>query len=267
MVLRERWQIPKRPTIAGVVLTLVLAACDGGDPVGQPRGGDASRTDPPAAATPIAGRPGDPVAPSGDAETVAVNRTVWNYGFEWEILEATLYDDVHTDRLGAEYRNLIVRVRLTNLATAPGGLNREAAAICARGERQLVAPTRTVHLDDPILELPSGETVEGELHFVVDPCFDLEHGLLVLGQPGDNQAAVPLGPSGPPLRDLAPFGVVSVGEISMELFDLVVTEVRITTDRVGHPQPVAALPAAVGGVRRGVQLGLHARPPLLPGHR
>lgn len=212
---------------------LVAMACDAGGAAVPPAEGG-TRGDAPPAATPAAGQPAEPAGEPGGARTVAVNQRAWHYGFEWEFLEATLYDEIERF-LGQESRALHVTVRLTNLREEEASFRGRVAAVCAETGPARAATTETVWAGSDAtvgVRLESGETGEGVLRFGVDPCFDLDSGHLLLGGPNEHQASVPLGPDAPPPVDLAPYVLDLSGEVLMDLFDLSLAEVRVVAFRL-----------------------------------
>jgi hypothetical protein len=226
-LVRVRW------LAVAVVATLVAVACDGGG-AAVPAADGGTTGDVPAAATPAAGQPAQPAGEPGSARTVAVNQKAWHYGFGWEFLEATLYDEIERF-LGQESRALHVTVRLTNLREEEASFRGRVAAVCAETGPARAATTETVWAGPDAavgVTLESGETGEGVLRFGVDPCFDLDSGYLLLGGRNEHQASVPLGPAAPALIDLAPYMVTPGVDVRRELFDLSLVEVWVVAFRL-----------------------------------
>jgi hypothetical protein len=237
-----------------VIAALMVAACAGAAPIS-----DVDDDVPGPARTPTAqdltdqfidemfgGQPtpdsaAAPATPTPEARTVSVGHTVWNYGFEIEVIEATLGAPEQAMYLGMEvigefFRPLELSVRLTNHGTEEAEFEGLVGALTGiadatgimRGSKYSVMGIRGP--GDTRLSVAPGESALGQLRFELPDDFDLDRGFLVVGEYMVNQAIVPLGPAGPELVDLAPIEAEVSGSLSLELLDLSLTHARVSAD-------------------------------------
>jgi hypothetical protein len=167
-------------------------------------------------------------------QTSPVNLTVWNYGFEIEIIDAELSQQRRTGA-GVLVHTLKVNARFTNQSTDPGHLRGGVFTVAQGGNAYVLDGSGS-----SLPQVPGGLSTTGHLQFTVQDPFDLNSATLLIGGGPDNEARVPLGPQGGDLVDLAPFDVAASGMIETTLVDLVITGVLVRADTPHNHSSLAA---------------------------
>lgn len=200
-----------------LLVTSLLVACGGGgsDDAGGGPDGQVS--------------PEEVVLP--EDRTFPVGQTFWHAGFQVEIDQAVQSATVN-EFTGAVIHLLHLHARFTNLGPGQGDFRSPAVVIAGGGNH---VPS---HLSE-VPAVPAGLSGDGTLTFEVDEAFDLAGAHLLVGQDGDAQARVPLGPQGGELIDLAPREVSVSAVASIDLLDLTITGAELRAD---VPVNYAAVP-------------------------
>ena len=190
---------------AVVAITLVFAAACGG-------GGDGNE------ATPTAPAPAEdsPTAASTQASagaSTSIDQSFWHAGWKVTLGEATVEDGVV--EIEAQFENLG-----EDTATFDSRL-----VLMGGGETY-----EYDELDQEFPEVPGGLKGNGMLVFSVDDSFEFDDATLLVGNPANNQAVVPLGPNGDELVDLAPRVLPITGPATAGAVTLNVESVEVRAD-------------------------------------
>ena len=192
----------------------LLAACSGGDDDDvEPTGG---------ATTAPTGE--NPTATDATADQqFAVNGEFWHIGFHVELGDGAL-STVEEGAFGQELAHLLtIDASFENLGTSQLRFDSDLV---------IVAPSEAYSArgSSDLPDVPGGLSSSGTLIFEVDEGFDPASAYLLVGESGENQARVPLGPQGGELVDLAPSEQPVPENISMELIDLTFTSAELRAD-------------------------------------
>jgi hypothetical protein len=186
---------------------LVAAACGGG-------GGAPDATPTPEAA-PTEEEP--TAAPSTDS--IAIDQTFWHAGWKVTLGDATLGLDergVRTVTIDADFENLSNRTSTfdSQVVLTSGG--------------NAFADTST---DQELPNVPAGLSNDGLFAIEVDETFTLDDATLVVGNPDNNQAVVPIGPGSPDeLVTLEPLQIAAAGSAAAGPVAFALTGVEVRAD-------------------------------------
>ncbi|HUF52575.1 MAG TPA: hypothetical protein VMR52_02225 [Dehalococcoidia bacterium] len=211
--------------LVACVLALAAAACGGGDD--DDDGGQTAAT-----TTAPAGDDDDDPGPGGEPEafeeTYPINETFWHQGFMIEIGDA-IHAGTEPDIFGEQEFTLVIEADFTNEGADNRSLGSDVAMITPGGALN--------PLFGGIPSVPGGSTISGEFVFRVPEGFTLDDAYLLVGDGGEQQARVPLGPGGGELIALEPSEPPLSGTISTSLVDLDFTSAELRyDDPVNHQQ-------------------------------
>jgi hypothetical protein len=197
-----------------LALTISLAACGGGD-----ESGDADDEERPTAtsALPAGDEPDDEVTAQAEAQTIDVDQTFWHAGWKVTLGEATLTPE----RNGG---SVTIEAEFENLGEDQARFDSQLVLI-AGGENYTVDG-----FEEDLPTVPGNLTSDGVIAFRVDEDFEFDDATLVIGNPSNNQAIVPLGPGGEDLVDLAPIQVPVTGSATAGAVTLNVEGVEVRAD-------------------------------------
>jgi hypothetical protein len=187
-------------------LALTLVACGGG-------GGD---DDEPTEAPTLAEEPTD--EPSASEDSVEVNQSYWHAGFKVTLGTATL----ETDELGIP--TVTIDAVFENLGDTDATPDSQLALTSG------TTSYGTGSLAEDIPNVPAGLTSNGTLAFDVDDDFAFENATLIVGNPENNQAFIPLGPEGEELVTLEPQTIAATGTVTAGAVTARVTGAELRAD-------------------------------------
>lgn len=192
--------MPRQPPINRLILRALLLltilatavaglACGGGDDEGP---------DPTATAEAAAPTDVEPAAPTTDSVTIGVD--FWHAGWKVTLGEATLGPD------SAGVRTVSIDASLENLGNQTSTFNSQMVLMSggnAFGDSGI---------DQELPNVPAGLSNDGLFAIQVDDAFSLDDATLIVGNPDNNQAVVPIGPASPDdLVSLEPLQVAASG--------------------------------------------------------
>jgi hypothetical protein len=219
--------------VAAVVLSLLLialAACGGGgeEKATETPGGatatTAAQTTPTeagATATPSEGGVAA-TATVPPAVTVDVNKSFWHAGWKVTLGEATFAATI--DDWGIRTTGVSIEATFENLGDDIAAFNSQLVLVA--GGQNYTEPTS----DQEIPEVPGKLSQTGKITFAVDPDFDFDDAVLIIGRPDNNQARVPLGPRGGELVSLEPQPLSVSGQVTASDITVNVTGGEIRAD-------------------------------------
>jgi len=200
-----------------VVLSLsliALVACGGGgeeEGAETPAGATATTaaqttpTEAGATASPSdAGAEASPTVPP--PVTVGVSKSFWHGGWKVTLVEATFATTI--DDWGIRTTGVSIEATFENLGDDDDVFN--SHLVLAAGGKNYAEPTS----DQEIPEVPGKLLQTGKITFAVDPEFEFDDAVLIVGRPENNQATIPLGPAGGDFVSLEPREVSVAGQAS-----------------------------------------------------
>lgn len=202
-----RWTVATS-ALAVVLSAGLLAACGGGDDEGD----EATAT----SALPEE-TPEDEETADADVETIDVDQTFWHAGWKVTLGEATLTTD------GAN-STVTIDAEIENLGATEATFDSQLV-LMAGGENYT-----TSDFDQELPNVPGELMGNGVFAFDVDEEFAFDDATLVVGNPTNNQAIVPIGPDGDDLVDLAPVVMPVTGSATAGAVTLNVEEVEVRAD-------------------------------------
>lgn len=207
----------KRQGPAVFAVTILLVAACGGGP-----GSNGSTPDP--TREPLPTKQGASEAPVGGIEDqiFAVGQHFWHSGFRVDVVEGEIAST--EDNLSKRVTTVLrLSVTLENLGSGTGFFG-PAVAIVTSDNSYAADP-----IANGISDTPGGLKGKGFFLFLIDKDFDLPSAELLIGDPDENQARIPLSGNGTPVR-LEPSEPPISGTLSMELVDLVFTSANLRYD-------------------------------------
>lgn len=196
--------------IAAIAMAVAVAACGGDD------GEDADPTQPPAADVTSQASPASDETPAGESDTVTVDEAFWHAGWKVTVGEAA-YDPAE----GA----VTIDVEFENLGDETGTFNSQVV---------LQAGGDNYEADDfaePWPQVPAGLSADGVFAFNVEDGFAFDDAALLIGNPTNNQAYVPIGPDAPgELVSLEPQQIAANGTIVAGGVTVTVTGAELRAD-------------------------------------
>jgi len=206
----------RRPALFTLIILLLffiaLAACGGGGEekvTGTPTQATATTaaqttpTEAGATATPSeAGVAATATVPP--PVTVEVNKSFWHAGWKVTLGEATFATT--TDFSGSLEGSVSIEATFENLGDDIAAFRSQLVLVA--GGRNYTEPT----YDQEIPEVPGNLKQTGKITFAVDPEFEFDDAVLIVGRPENNQATIPLGPAGGDLVSLEPREVSIAGQ-------------------------------------------------------
>jgi hypothetical protein len=188
-------------------LTFALVACGGGgdddeEPTAEPTVEEAEPTDEPAASE----------------DSVQVDQSYWHAGFKVTLGAANLVPDdfgTATVTIDAVFENL-------------GDTDATPDSQLALTSGTNSYPSGS--LEEEIPQVPAGLTSSGTLAFDVDDAFTFENATLIVGNPENNQAFIPLGPEGEELVTLEPQTIAATGTVTAGAVTARVTGAELRAD-------------------------------------
>jgi len=138
--------------------------------------------------------------------TVEVNKSFWHGGWKVTLGEATFATT--TGFLGSLEGDVSIEATFENLGNDDAVFN--SHLVLAAGGKNYTEPTS----DQEIPEVPGKLSQTGMITFVVDPEFEFEDAVLIVGRPENNRATIPLGPAGGDFVSLEPREVSVAGQAS-----------------------------------------------------
>jgi hypothetical protein len=186
-------------------MALVSAACGGG--------GDSEPT-----ATVEEEEPTDEPTSEATDETVDIDQTLWHSGWKVTLGEAT----VSTDEFGV--RTVTIDATFENLG-----------ADTATFDSQLVLTTggnsyTETGTEQELPQVPGELSGSGVIAIRVDEEFSFDDATLVIGNPDNNQAIVPLGPGGDDLVTLEPQEIAVSGDVTAGAVKVTVERAELRAD-------------------------------------
>ena len=194
--------------LALVLALALLAACGGGD--------DEDEETPTPEAT--AEETPDETA-DADEETVTVGESFWHAGWKVTLGDATFVPDEFATG------DVSIDAEFENLGSADASFS-----------SQLLLTSGGNDYDDETIEghdlpqVPGGRTGKGSFNFRVDTEFKLDGATLIVGNPDNNQATVPIGPDGEDLVSLEPREIVVSGAVTAGAVTLNVERAELRAD-------------------------------------
>ena len=172
-------------------LALALAACKGGDD--KPKAQETKEPSPAAEET--------PGAAAGGEDTVQVNDSFWHAGWKVTLGEAALE--------AGDFGSATVTIEATfeNLGASDATFDSQLA-LTSGGQSYTDAA-----LEEELPNVPGGLSGKGVFAFSVDEEFGFDDATLIIGNPDNNQAKVPLGPQGDELVSLEPRAITVSGQL------------------------------------------------------
>ena len=217
--MKHRTVLPRsgRPVIAlliagALALSLGLASCGGG-------GGDDD--EPEATETTEAGETPTEQASAGDR--VTINESFWHSGWKVTLGEATFDPAESAVSIDATFEN-----------TGSDTSTFDSQLVLIAGGENFTEST----LDQELPEVPGELSGNGVITFRVGANFSFDDAVLVIGNPANNQARVPLGPQGGELVTLEPATIQINGTVTAGAVTLNVTEAEIRADFPDLHRPV-----------------------------
>ena len=200
--------------LAGLLaISLTFAACGGG-------GGD---DEPEATATTEVAE--TPTAQASAGDSVTVNESFWHSGWKVTLEEATF------DPAGS---SVSIDAMFENLGADTSTFDSQLVLI-AGGENYTDST-----LDQELPNVPGELSGNGVITFRVGAGFSFDDAVLVIGNPANNQARVPLGPQGGDLVTLEPQTVAINGTVVAGAVTLNVMDAEIRADFPDLHRPVEA---------------------------
>ncbi len=199
-----------RLLIAAVVAATLLftAACGGGDDES-----DATST----SSLPATEVTSEEETPQSQETSVEVDQTFWHSGWKLTLGTATFTSDSNGDIVAID-------TLFENLGSTEDRFNSQLVLV-AGGENYTEA-----ELTQDFPNVPGELTGEGVLAFNVDEAFDFDDATLIIGNPDNQQATVPIGPNGDDLVDLAPIQIEATGTATAGAVTLTVTGIEVRAD-------------------------------------
>lgn len=204
----------KAPT-GSFVLALVTLACLGFGVSACGGGGDDEET---ATATPEATEEASPTD-SAEEDSVRVNESFWHAGWKVTLEEATVTPG---DFGSAE---LAITATFENLGADQATF--DSQLLVTSGGNDYAEETFEGH-DLPTV--PGVREGEGSFNFQVDDEFSLDDATLIVGNPDNNQAIVPIGPRGDELVSLEPQEVAAAGNATAGAVTIIVERAELRAD-------------------------------------
>jgi len=191
------------------LLLAIGAACGGGDDGDEPEPTETVG----AAAT-------EPEATSGPStDSIAVDQDFWHAGWKVTLGEATL----GADSLGIQ--TVTFDAVFENLGMSPSSFNSQLALVSAGNA------FADSGIDQDLPNVPAGLTGNGTIVIQVDESFTLDDATLIVGNPENNQAVVPIGPDSPDeLVSLEPLALPVTGSSAAGPVAFTVTGVEVRAD-------------------------------------
>ncbi|MEX2160101.1 MAG: hypothetical protein WEB04_11930 [Dehalococcoidia bacterium] len=191
--------------LAGLSFALALTACGGGD-------------DTPAVTPTVEGEATPTEESAAADDTVQIDQSYWHAGFKVSLSEATLTDgDVGspTVTIDATFENL------GNTDATP-----DSQLALTSGANSYSSGS----LEEDIPRVPAGLSSTGTIAFDVDEDFTFDDATLIVGNPQNNQAFVPLGPDGDELVSLLPREIPATGTVAAGAVTAHVTGAELRAD-------------------------------------
>jgi len=194
--------------LALALALVTMAACGGGDDEED--------------ATPTPGATAEET-PEGDdqiaEESVTVDQSFWHAGWKVTLGEATLSE---SDTGSGE---LFIEAEFENLGIDQATF--DSQLLVTSGGNDYADETFEGH-DLPTV--PGERTGDGSFNFRVDEEFDLDSATLIVGNPVNNQAIVPIGPDGDELVSLEPQEIAAAGTVTAGALTLTVERAELRAD-------------------------------------
>ena len=175
---------------ATLIAVLALAAC-GGD--SKPKAEATKEPSPTAEAT--------PTEAAGGEDTVQVDESFWHAGWKVTLGEAALE--------AGDFGSATVTIEATfeNLGASDATFDSQLA-LTSGGQSYTDSA-----LEQELPNVPGGLSGKGVFAFSVDEEFGFDDATLIIGNPDNNQAQVPLGPQGDELVSLEPRAITVSGQV------------------------------------------------------
>ena len=186
-----------------LAVSLALGACGGGG--GSDSDGNEERSTATSALSDD-DEPDDEVTAEADVETIDVDQTFWHAGWKVTLGEATLTKD------GAS-STLTIDAEFENLGEDQAAFDSQLV-LMAGGENYTEDS-----FEQDLPQVPGELSGNGVLAFTVDENFDFDNATLIVGNPDNNQATVPIGPNGDELVNLAPIEIPVTGSATAGAVD------------------------------------------------
>jgi hypothetical protein len=204
------------PLWAGLALLLAislgLGACGGGGD-----SGDDEEQPTATSALPDEDEPDDDATVEAEIQTIDVDQTFWHAGWKVTLGEATLTP-------GRNGGTVTIEAEFENLGDDQARFDSQLVLL-AGGENY--TPDS---FEEDLPTVPGNLTGNGVIAFRVDEDFSFDDATLVVGNPNNNQAIVPLGPEGDDLVDLAPIQIPVTGSATAGAVTLNVEGVEVRAD-------------------------------------
>jgi hypothetical protein len=198
---------PSAISICVASFVILAAACGGG-------GGEEGTATPPAA---VDTETIEEATPQATEETADVNQSFWHAGWKVTLGEVTL-------RIEGSSRIVEIGAQFENLGEATATF--DSRLVLLSGGQSYDEPT----LDQEFPRVPGELSGNGLITFRVDDDFTLDDATLLVGNPANNQATVPIGPDGDDLVDLAPREIDVTGSATAGAVTLTVERIEIRAD-------------------------------------
>ena len=159
----------------------------------------------------------EPTAPPIDS--ITIGKSFWHAGWNVTLGEATL----RQDELGT--RTVTIDATFENLSNQTATFNSQVV-LTSGGDS-----FGDTGIEQDLPNVPAGFSNDGLLAIRVDDAFSLDDATLTVGNPGNNQAIVPIGPDSPvELISLEPLQITSTGSASAGPVSFTLTGVELRAD-------------------------------------